>query len=77
MVAIKLALTIPADVVARAKKEVATLRAKSLSAYVSEAVAEKLRRDDLVRMLDAMDRELGVPRAAAKQWAKRILKRSS
>jgi hypothetical protein len=67
----------PAEVLRRAKKEVAAGRAKSLSSLVSEAVDEKLRRDELRAILDAMDAEHGKPAKAATEWAKRVLGRSS
>jgi Arc/MetJ-type ribon-helix-helix transcriptional regulator len=71
----KVALSIPAEVLAQAKKEVASGRAKSLSAFVSEAVDEKLRRDELTAILDEMDVKHGSPNRAAKAWARRLLKR--
>lgn len=46
MTAAKVAVAIPKDVLARAKKEVRAGRAKSLSAFVSEAIDQRLRRDD-------------------------------
>jgi hypothetical protein len=61
----------------QAKKEVGRGRAKSLSAFVSEALGEKLRRDDLGAILDAMDAEQGKPNKTAKAWAKRVLASSS
>ncbi len=67
----------PAEVLRLAKKEVAAGRAKSLSSFVSEAVDEKLRREELSEILDAMDVEHGKPSKAATAWAKRVLKRSS
>jgi hypothetical protein len=73
----KVALSMPADVLRLAKREVAAGRAKSLSAFVSEAVDEKLCRDELSAILDAMDAEHGMPTKAATAWAKRVLKRSS
>jgi Arc/MetJ-type ribon-helix-helix transcriptional regulator len=73
----KVAVTMPAEVVALAKKKVRAGRAKSLSAFVSEAVDEKLRRDELTEILDNMDRELGKPNRSARAWAKRILRPSS
>lgn len=72
----KVALSMPAEVLHLAKKEVAAGRAKSLSSFVSEAVDEKLRRDELARILDAMDAEQGKPTKAESSWAKRVLKRS-
>jgi Arc/MetJ-type ribon-helix-helix transcriptional regulator len=77
MSAAKVALSMPGAVLRMAKKEVAAGRAKSLSSFVSQAVEEKLRRDELVAILDAMDAEHGKPNKAATTWAKRVLKRSS
>jgi hypothetical protein len=72
----KVAVSMPAEVLRLAKKEIAAGRAKSLSSLVSEAVDEKLRRDELVAILDEMDTEHGKPPKAAKAWARRVLKRS-
>ena len=55
MNASKVALSMPADVLRLARKEVAAGRAKSLSSFVAEAVDEKLRRDELSAILDEMD----------------------
>lgn len=73
----KVALSMPAEVLRLAQKEVAAGRAKSLSAFVAEAVDEKLRRDELVAILDAMDAEHGKPGKRATAWARRVIKRSS
>lgn len=70
----KVALSMPAEVLRLAKKEVAAGRAKSLSSFVAEAVDEKLRRDELSSILDAMDVEYGPPPKAAKAWARRVLR---
>jgi hypothetical protein len=72
----KIAVAIPKELLARARKEVREGRAKSLSAYVSEAVDERLRRDELTRLLDGMDAEFGPPGKRAKGWAKRVLLRA-
>jgi Arc/MetJ-type ribon-helix-helix transcriptional regulator len=73
----KVALSIPADVLAQAKQEVKKGHAKSLSSFVSEALGEKLRRDELTTILDAMDADHGRPSEVAKKWARRVLKPSS
>ena len=73
----KIAISIPADVLRLAKKEVAAGRAKSLSSFVADAVDEKLARDELTAILDAMDAEHGPPGKAARAWAKRVVKRRS
>ena len=77
MTTAKVALSIPSETLKEAKKQVAKGRSKSLSSFVSEALNEKLRRDELEAILDAMDRELGAPSMEAKRWAKSVLKPSS
>ena len=75
MTTAKVALSIPEEVLDEARKEVAAGRSKSLSAFVSEALDEKLRRAELAAILDAMDAEHGKPGKAAQAWARRVLKR--
>jgi hypothetical protein len=75
MTTTKVALSISAKAIARAKKEVLSGRAKSLSAFVSEALEEKLHRDELSDVLDAMDAEHGRPSARASKWARKVLSR--
>jgi hypothetical protein len=75
MTTAKVAVTIPAAVLKLAKEQVRTGRAKSLSALVSDAVDEKVRRNQLSDVLDAMDAEFGKPGKAAQRWAKRVLAR--
>jgi hypothetical protein len=77
MTVAKVAVTIPVDVLRLARKEVGAGRAKSLSAFISQAVDEKLRRDELVAILDAMDVEHGKPGKAARAWARSVLRPSS
>ena len=69
----KIAVSVPEELVARVEEEVNAGRAASVSAYVSEAVAEKTRADDLVAVLDDMDRQLGKPSKEAEEWARRVL----
>ncbi|HVV50613.1 MAG TPA: toxin-antitoxin system antitoxin subunit [Polyangia bacterium] len=77
MTAAKVAITIPAEVLEAAKKEVAAGHAPSLSALVSDAVDEKVRRNELAALLDALDAKHGKPDRAARAWAKKVLARSS
>jgi hypothetical protein len=72
----KVALTIPAEVLRLARKEVAAGRGKSLSSFVSDALNTKVRRDELAAILDAMDLQHGKPNRNDKAWAKRVLGRS-
>jgi hypothetical protein len=73
MTSAKVALSIPSELLEQAKAEVAAGRAKNLSVFVSEALDQRLRRDELNAILDAMDAEHGPPNKSAKAWAKRIL----
>jgi hypothetical protein len=77
MTTAKVALSIPTELLALAKKRVKAGRAKSLSAFVTGAVDEKLRRDDLTQLLDELDARHGAPDKAARAWAKQVLARSS
>lgn len=77
MTTTKVALSIDAEILKLAKKRVQAGRAKSLSALVTEAVEEKVRRDDLAELLDVLDKQHGPPSKAARTWAKRVLARSS
>jgi hypothetical protein len=75
MATTKVALTIASETLALAKKAVRNGRAKSLSAFVSDAVGEKVGRDQLAEILDAMDQRFGKPSRADRAWAKRVLSR--
>ncbi len=59
MTTTKIAISVPADVLARARAEVARGRAPSLSAYVADALDQKAMLDELDAMLDAMLEESG------------------
>ena len=75
MATTKVALTIASETLALAKKAVKNGRAKSLSAFVSDAVGEKVERDSLAEILDAMDSKLGKPSKADRAWARSVLSR--
>jgi len=76
MTAAKVAVSIPEDSLKLARKAVRAGHAKSLSALVTTALEEKLARDELAEILNAMDKELGKPSKEARTWAKRVLSRS-
>ena len=71
----KVAVTIASETLALARKAVREGRAKSLSAFVTEAVGEKVERDQLRLILDAMDARYGRPDKKDRAWAKRVLTR--
>ena len=70
----KVALTIPEDALRLAKREVVRGHAKSLSAFVSEAVEEKLARGSLAEILDELDRVHGKPSKRDRAWARQVLR---
>ncbi len=76
MTAAKIAVTVPEEVLRLAKKHVRSGKSKSLSAFVSEAMDERLAREELSEILDRLDVEHGRPSKKAEAWAKRVLKRS-
>jgi hypothetical protein len=57
----KIAVTLPRDLVARAKRAVRKGTAESVSAYVSAALVEKAKVEDLSEMLERMLEETGGP----------------
>ena len=68
-------MTVPRQLVEGAGAEVRAGHAASLSAYVSQALEEKLERDQLQAALDAMDAAYGPPTVDDETWARRVLGR--
>ncbi len=75
MTTVKVAVTLPEGALKKAKKAVKAGQARSLSAFVGQALEEKIQRDELVDILDAMDAEFGKPSKADETWAKTALTR--
>ena len=72
----KIAVSVPAELVAQAQRAVTTGRASSVSAYVAQALEEKGKLDDLAALLDEMLAETGGPLTAAeRRGADRALRR--
>lgn len=69
----KIAISLPDDLVAQARRAVAEGRAGSVSAYVAAALAERGRRESLVAVLAGMNAELGPPADEDVAWAKSSL----
>jgi Arc/MetJ-type ribon-helix-helix transcriptional regulator len=57
----KIAVTVPRPLLATAQRAVKEGRASSVSAYVTDALEEKAKADDLTAMLDEMLAETGGP----------------
>jgi Arc/MetJ-type ribon-helix-helix transcriptional regulator len=69
----KVGLTMPKQVAAEARERVREGEANSFSAYVSQAVKEKLERDDLKKLLEEMDAEYGPVSAERMAWADGVI----
>ncbi len=70
----KIAITVPRPLLAAARRAVRERRAQSVSAYVSAALEERAKLDDLAAMLDEMLAETGgAPSAAERREAERML----
>lgn len=63
----KVAVTIPRALLANAKRAVKDGRADSVSAYVTAALEEKAKLDDLAQMLDDMLARTGGPMTPAER----------
>jgi hypothetical protein len=60
----KLAISLPASLAARARKAARAEKAASFSAYVADAIEQKVKRDDLDDLIDEMLAETGGPMTA-------------
>lgn len=65
----KIAITLPEEQVAEAKRAVTEGRARSVSAYVAEAIAARAERDGLRAYVDALIDEHGAPTPQDYAWA--------
>lgn len=65
----KIAISLPRELAARARRAVRQGRAPSVSAYITTALDEKSKLDDLAALLDEMLAESGGPLTAAERRA--------
>jgi len=65
----KIAVSLPKQVVDGARRAVRSGRAKSVSAYVADALEEKVKLDDLSLLLDEMLADSGGPLTTAERRA--------
>lgn len=63
----KIAVSLPAELVAQARRAVTENRASSVSAYVARALREQAKLDDLSTLLTEMLNETGGPLTAAER----------
>jgi Arc/MetJ-type ribon-helix-helix transcriptional regulator len=72
----KIAVSVPANSVKKIRALVKKGSARSVSAYVSHAVAAQLAGEELEHILDAMDVAHGKPEGEHRKWAKAVLSSS-
>lgn len=65
----KIAVSLPPELVAQARRAVADRRASSVSAYVAAALEEKAKLDDLAALLEDMLAQTGGPLTARERRA--------
>lgn len=72
----KVTVSVPSDVLQAAMEQVHQGRARSLSAYVSRALAAQVGADEgqnaYLAFLDQLDQEMGPPNKEDFQWARRF-----
>jgi len=74
MTSAKVAVSLPLLVLSDARRAVRAGRAGSLSAYVADSIAERVKLDDLESLLSEMLLETGGPlKAAERRWADQAL----
>jgi len=69
----KIAVSLPDELVEEARAAVREGRAASVSAYVANAMRKVSHRESLAEVLAAWDKELGPPSAEVTAWARRAL----
>ena len=69
----KIAISLPNELVAAVRRAVDEGRAPSVSAYIAGALARQVREDDLTALVAEMEAELGTPSAEDYAWADRAL----
>ena len=69
----KIAISLPDELVAAARRAVADGRAASVSAFVAGAIEEHGRYERLAELLSEMAAEAGPPSEADRTWARQTL----
>lgn len=75
MTAAKIAITVPRPLLAKVRSAVKQGRAASVSAFVSQAVAQHVREESLAALLDDLIEKHGEPTREDRAWARRVLSR--
>ena len=69
----KIAISLPDEVLAGARRAVNDGRASSLSGYIAATLAERQDYEDLASLLAEMAAEAGAPSKTDRRWARRAL----
>ncbi|MGI8730101.1 MAG: ribbon-helix-helix domain-containing protein [Solirubrobacteraceae bacterium] len=69
----RIAVSLPDDLVAAARQAVADGRATSVSAFIADAIEERVRYKDLATLLTEMAAARGTPSAQDRGWARDAL----
>ena len=70
---VEIAVSLPDELVAAARRAVDDGRADSVSGFVADAMRRREQEDGLAALLDDLDAEHGEPDAEDKAWADRAL----
>jgi hypothetical protein len=71
----KIVITLESSTLARVKDQVRSLKAASVSAYISDAVAARREADSMGELVKELVREKGQPSKEARAWARKVLGR--
>jgi len=69
----RVTVTVRPQVLEAAEEEVASGRATSLSSWIDQAMEEKIRREELARLLAEMRAENGPATKEEDEWARQVL----
>ena len=69
----KIAVSVPTKLVGKVRRAVARGRAPSISAYVTQALEARTQNEEMLELLEQMDRDHGKPGREATRWARQVL----
>src|SRR6266545_4600147 len=72
---LKIAVSIPEELLSQVQRAVHEGEAPSVSAYVTDAIRDRTKKQTLQELLDEWDRELGPPGPEAVAWAEDVRRR--
>lgn len=69
----KIAITLPEEQVAAARRAVAEGRATSVSAYISQALTRRSAEEEMAEIIAEIYAQTGAPTEEDRAWARRVL----